>query len=135
MKSVRLILKEISGGEHDVMNMHPPSPFNGLVTALREDKVLFCLLVTHEVERKKFDDQKVSKDHLDLVLAVDANNDLQLFCSSRYKTISLSLRKTLERFKLVLGKLGNIVAEILFPVNFFFVFSSGQTGKRFGGKY
>ena len=75
------------------------------------------------MERKKFDDQKVSKDHLDLVLAVDANNDLQLFCSSRYKTISLSLRKTLERFKLVLGKLGNIVAEILFPVNFFVVFS------------
>ena len=92
--------------------------------------------MTQEVERRKFDGQKVSKDHLDLVLAVDANNDLQLFCSSRYKTISLSLRKTLERFKLgeVLGKLGNIVAEILFPVNFFVVFSRvGKLGNVFVG--
>ncbi len=30
------------------------------------------------------DGQKISKDHLDSVLTVDANNDLQLFCSSRY---------------------------------------------------
>ncbi|CAB4005181.1 uncharacterized protein LOC110065605, partial [Paramuricea clavata] len=38
--------------------------------------------VTCEVETRKFDGQKVSKDHLDSVLTVDANNSLQLFCSS-----------------------------------------------------
>jgi hypothetical protein len=50
---------------------------------------MFYCLVTCEVEVRKFDGRKLSKDHLDSVLTVDANNELQLFCSCRYDCINV----------------------------------------------
>ena len=71
------------------------------------------------MERRKFDGQKVSKDHLDLVLAVDANNDLQLFCSSRYDDI-IVFASDLGKVQLSSGQTRKHCCGNIIPRQFFF---------------